>query len=318
MRVQCPTCLEEFTPEDDLQCPPCGHVFHRHCVQEWFDYKRAFGDRPDCPQCRKVTNVNKLIKIYLAEVECDSQEEREKDLHRQIEEIQYKLELKEGENNSLLDKVDDLESLLNEKTEKLDKNQVETERMKKEHKVLGQKLQKLENERGENENLRDKWTKSKRMLEELEEKQGQLKMKLRETENLKNEDEKGRREAEKGRKESEDALCRVCKEWLELHNEKKALEFKLEKLAYENRSLKKELISLEEKQEPTLGMKSREAEIRRKEKKLLGKEIKHIFIQAVALCAMAILNESYLGFLLGLFLLGVLLYDVYDTKFSPE
>ena len=135
---------------------------------------------------------------------------------------------------------------------------------------------------------------------------------------LKNEDEKGRRKAEKGRKESEDALCRVCKEWLELHNEKKALEFKLEKLAYENRSLKKELISLEEKQEPTLGMKSREAEIRRKEKKLLGKEIKHIFIQAVALCAMAILNESYLGFLLGLFLLGVLLYDVYDTKFSLE
>ena len=36
MRLQCPTCLELFTPEDDLQCPPCGHVFHRHCIHEWF------------------------------------------------------------------------------------------------------------------------------------------------------------------------------------------------------------------------------------------------------------------------------------------
>ena len=149
MRVQCPMCLEEFTPEDDLQCPPCGHVFHRHCVQEWFDCKRAGGDRPDCPQCRKVTNVNKLMKIYPAEAECDSHDDREKDLYRQIEEIKYKLEFKEGENNSLIDKVEDLESRLNEKAEQLNKSQIETNRNKKDKKVLNQKLQKLESEREE-------------------------------------------------------------------------------------------------------------------------------------------------------------------------
>ena len=315
MRVQCPTCLEEFTPEDDLQCPPCGHVFHRHCVQEWFDHKRAFGDRPDCPQCRKVTNVNKLMKIYLAEAECDSHDDREKKFYKQIEEIKYKLEFKEGETNSLLDKVDDLENILNEKTEKLAKSQVETIRIKKEHKVLSQKLQKLESERGENENLKDKWTKSKRMLEELEEKQGQLKMKLRESETQRNADGKGRREAEKGREEAEDALCRVCKEWLEVHNENKTQKLELEKLSYENRSLKKELISLEENQEPTTRMKLREAEIDRREEELQEREIKYIFIEAVALGSMAFL--LYICGFEGWFLLGVLLYEVYYARFAP-
>ena len=331
MRVQCPTCLEEFTPEDDLQCPPCGHVFHRHCVQEWFDYKRAGGDRPDCPQCRKVTNVNKLMKIYLAEAECDSHDDREKDLYRQIEEIKYKLEFKEGENNSLIDKVEDLESRLNEKAEELNKSQIETNRNKKDKKVLNQKLQKLESEREEIENLLEKWTKSKRMLLELEEKQGQLKMKLRETEIQKNEHEKRHKEADKGRKKAEDDL-RECWEMLrKLHIQNNTLEVELVKLADVNKFLKKELkfikkelISLEEEQEPTLRMKSREAEIHRKEKEFKGKENKYIFIVTVAQCLMAFLLylcgseewfHSLVSHIMGI--LGLLLYDVYYARFAP-
>ena len=321
MRVQCPTCLEEFTPEDDLQCPPCGHVFHRHCVQEWFDCKRAGGHRPDCPQCRKVTNVNKLMKVYLAKAEFDSHDDREKDFYSQIEEFKYKLEFKEGENNSLMDKVEDLESRLNEKAEQLNKSQIETNRNKKDKKVLNQKLQKLESEREEIENLQDKWTKSKRMLLELEEKQGQLKMKLRETESQKNEDDKRRKEADKGRKEAEDCLSILNKMYWELHSKYKTLEVKQVKLTDVNKFLKKELISLEEEQEPTLRMKSREEEIQRKEKKLQGKEIKHIVIEVVALCvivSMAFLLGSDLGYMLGSMFLAVLLYEGYDDKFAPE
>ena len=109
MRLQCPTCLELFTPEDDLQCPPCGHVFHRHCIHEWFNYKRASGDREDCPQCRSVTNIQKLRRIYPTEAHDESQENQ-----IQIEGLQNELQLKEGENNSLLDRVEELESNLEE------------------------------------------------------------------------------------------------------------------------------------------------------------------------------------------------------------
>ena len=53
MHVHCPTCLELFTPKDDLRCPPCGHVFHHECIQKWLRNKRGSAAGPDCPQCRK-------------------------------------------------------------------------------------------------------------------------------------------------------------------------------------------------------------------------------------------------------------------------
>ena len=291
MRVQCPTCLEEFTPEDDLQCPPCGHVFHRHCVQEWLDYKRAGGDRPDCPQCRKVTNVNKLMKIYLAEVECDSQEERERNFQRQIEDIKYKLEFKEGENNSLLDRVETLESNLIVKAAELNKNLVETNYIKNDQKVLIKKLLKFENEIEENEKLKGKWLKSKKMLQELEEKQGQLKIKLRQAEIQRIEEERRRKEGEKGLKDAEVQRIILKKKMKELYIEKKTLEEELE--------------WLEEKREPTMRMKLREAEIQKKEQEMLRKqeeiqrkEEKYCLIGTLALCSMPLL--LYLAFKSGL------------------
>ena len=114
MRLQCPTCLELFTPEDDLQCPPCGHVFHRHCIHEWFNYKRASGDREDCPQCRRVSKIQNLRRIYPTEAYVESQENSDEDLHIQIEEIQNQLQIKEGVVNLLLDTVEELESNLEE------------------------------------------------------------------------------------------------------------------------------------------------------------------------------------------------------------
>ena len=291
MRVQCPTCLEEFTPEDDLQCPPCGHVFHRHCVQEWFDHKRAGGDRPDCPQCRKVTNVNKLMKIYLAEVECDSQEERERNFQRQIEDIKYKLEFKEGENNSLLDRVETLESNLIVKAAELNKNLVETNYIKNDQKVLIKKLLKFESEIEENEKLKGKWLKSKKMLQELEEKQGQLKIKLRQAETQRIEEERRRKEGEKGLKDAEVQRIILKKKMKELYIEKKTLEEELE--------------WLEEKRAPTMSMKLREAEIQKKEQEILRKqeeiqrkEEKYCLIGTLALCSMPLL--LYLAFKSGL------------------
>ena len=107
MRVQCPTCLEVFTPEDDLQCPPCGHVFHGACIRQWLRSKQGSHTGPDCPQCRKPTDLKSLMKIYLAEADGgDSLEERVKTLQRQIEEIHNKLEIKEWENIELSDRLE--------------------------------------------------------------------------------------------------------------------------------------------------------------------------------------------------------------------
>ena len=101
MRVQCSTCLELLTPEDDLTCTPCGHVFHLACVIQWFENKKGtcsnienmsllmqlkFGSdlcttnrhdvdvcfRQNCPQCRHTANERTLRKIFLADTEDQS------------------------------------------------------------------------------------------------------------------------------------------------------------------------------------------------------------------------------------------------------
>ena len=167
MRLQCPTCLELFTPEDDLQCPPCGHVFHRHCIHEWFSCKRASGDKEDCPQCRTVTKIQKLRRIYPTEAEAyvESQENSDEDLHIQIEEIQNQLQIKEGVVNLLLDRAEELESNLKE----LELDLCEQT----------------------NEFLRENYKFVKYKSEEP------LKTKLRETESQRKEEEKGRKQTEK-------------------------------------------------------------------------------------------------------------------------
>lgn len=43
---ECSICLESFTEGDKLFCLPCGHRFHRHCLDPWV---RICGD---CPYCR--------------------------------------------------------------------------------------------------------------------------------------------------------------------------------------------------------------------------------------------------------------------------
>lgn len=47
----CCLCLESFNPDDELRILPCGHFFHKQCVDKWFDSRRF---RPrTCPTCRR-------------------------------------------------------------------------------------------------------------------------------------------------------------------------------------------------------------------------------------------------------------------------
>ena len=43
---ECPICLAEFKSGDNLKKLPCGHLFHKNCIQSWFIRKMI------CPNCK--------------------------------------------------------------------------------------------------------------------------------------------------------------------------------------------------------------------------------------------------------------------------
>ncbi|EES14320.1 hypothetical protein BDA96_07G235500 [Sorghum bicolor] len=43
----CRVCLVRFEPESVVNRLPCGHLFHRACLETWLDY-----DHATCPLCR--------------------------------------------------------------------------------------------------------------------------------------------------------------------------------------------------------------------------------------------------------------------------
>ncbi|CAL9111651.1 unnamed protein product [Musa textilis] len=45
--VDCRVCLSRFEPESVVNRLPCGHLFHRACLETWLDYHHA-----TCPLCR--------------------------------------------------------------------------------------------------------------------------------------------------------------------------------------------------------------------------------------------------------------------------
>ncbi|CAL8096311.1 unnamed protein product [Orchesella dallaii] len=49
---------------------PCGHLFHKGCITEWFRVRRNYDGgsplRGTCPTCRKVIAYHKLIRLYLS------------------------------------------------------------------------------------------------------------------------------------------------------------------------------------------------------------------------------------------------------------
>ncbi|XAR55233.1 hypothetical protein NMG60_11035251 [Bertholletia excelsa] len=46
-KQECSVCLTEFEPEAKLDHLPCGHVFHKTCLEKWFKCWNV-----TCPLCR--------------------------------------------------------------------------------------------------------------------------------------------------------------------------------------------------------------------------------------------------------------------------
>ena len=51
---ECVVCLRKFHGGEQIRILPCGHVFHKGCVDKWLlDYKNMV-----CPSCRLCLHVN--------------------------------------------------------------------------------------------------------------------------------------------------------------------------------------------------------------------------------------------------------------------
>jgi len=48
----CVVCLDLYKEGEYKRNVPCGHIFHKRCIDKWFKIKRAL----ECPLCKKVFN----------------------------------------------------------------------------------------------------------------------------------------------------------------------------------------------------------------------------------------------------------------------
>ena len=52
----CCICCDEIKKNQLAYKTPCNHIFHKKCIQQWFDKSATFV--PTCPMCRKDCHVN--------------------------------------------------------------------------------------------------------------------------------------------------------------------------------------------------------------------------------------------------------------------
>lgn len=52
--ASCCICFDEFEETADVRVTLCNHVFHNHCIIEWFKTRYHSGQHFDCPYCREI------------------------------------------------------------------------------------------------------------------------------------------------------------------------------------------------------------------------------------------------------------------------
>ena len=105
MNVNCSICVELLTPSADMTSVACGHVFHTHCILQWFESKK------DCPQCRQKCRENQLRRIFFTEgVDTSMSQADPACLQDKIDSLGFNLRLAEGEKKKLAEEKDALEA----------------------------------------------------------------------------------------------------------------------------------------------------------------------------------------------------------------
>ena len=57
--TECSVCTDELTNECAISVCPCGHIFHRNCLDQWLKQCR---NQPVCPTCRSKASRSQIVK----------------------------------------------------------------------------------------------------------------------------------------------------------------------------------------------------------------------------------------------------------------
>lgn len=80
----CPICCDKITKNQLAYKTPCNHVFHKKCIQTWFQKSTSFV--PTCPMCRADCHVSyrhdNKYKVHSAYSLVDDSVELERTIQR--------------------------------------------------------------------------------------------------------------------------------------------------------------------------------------------------------------------------------------------
>lgn len=161
MRLQCSTCLERMSPEEDLGSTPCGHVFHMVCVLQWFENKK------NCPQCRTPVRNGGLRKIFLTDTEDGDGGENSVDLQSALDTAKLQLRIKETERSKLFTKNQELEGQNSKQKEMLQKMEVSGKKLREQFEGLKSQKMLLQGERARADQLEEETKLIRRKVENL-------------------------------------------------------------------------------------------------------------------------------------------------------
>lgn len=62
----CDICHEDYFSdiEEEICVIPCGHVYHKNCLDRWFHTQHQQNHPGTCPICRKPANSRQAIRIF--------------------------------------------------------------------------------------------------------------------------------------------------------------------------------------------------------------------------------------------------------------
>jgi hypothetical protein len=102
IKAICIICTERFQSAAVMSVCPCGHVFHSHCIEQWFEKSK----QDTCPQCRQLVNPVRLVNpLYLTEDDEDEDEEEKRMLRETVHQMQQQQERMRLQLNSKTEKV---------------------------------------------------------------------------------------------------------------------------------------------------------------------------------------------------------------------
>ncbi|KAM6325293.1 E3 ubiquitin-protein ligase TRAIP [Podargus strigoides] len=158
--AHCTICSDFFDNERDVAAVPCGHIFHRACLVQWFDTAPS----RTCPQCRIQVGRRHIINKLFFDVALEEQTGPDAEtLQNELDKVKAQLSLEEKEKReyqALVDRLRDTLDVRSATIESLQKVLGQTEMLcsslKKQMKFLEQLQEDNRSSKEEARRLRNK------------------------------------------------------------------------------------------------------------------------------------------------------------------